>query len=554
MKTLKMALIAFTLVAFFSSTAFARSISCKDLVDAKWDDIRPFSEGMAAVMKKVSREGANGKKTEAHIWGFINDEGKTIIEPTFQSAGDFHEGAAWVITGSGTENLGEVEVRVINKKGEVLLNANELEKGRYYGAIDCSEGIIGFKTDVGYIDYYDLKGKYIAGSKSALNEDEDFITKGWHFTDGVACVTIKTKEGFNAGYIDKDGEITYLSNQIEEVRPYKNALATALDRTSRKWGVIDKQGKWVIEPQFDDWVIKDQYGYQVFSDDGIAVVKQNGKWGAIDSEGNIVIDIKHNYLSFFKSGYTVFKVNEGDKFGIYDAKGKPVAEALYDGILTKSTDGIIPVLSENKFGYMDISGKEIIKPQYDDLSSFIDGAALVRKNNIYYWIDATGNKIGEWGKSINKLGFDNEAGIIEFVRNGKSGLVKVTVNYIKVLIDGEKLKFDQEPIIKNGRTLVPLRAIFEALGAEVTWDAGSQTITALKDGKTITMRIDDKIMTIGEKKLELDVEPRILNGRTLVPIRAVAESLDAEVTWDSAAQSVIIKKKASEGNAVELMP
>jgi hypothetical protein len=73
---------------------------------------------------------------------------------------------------------------------------------------------------------------------------------------------------------------------------------------------------------------------------------------------------------------------------------------LYDGILTKSTDGIIPVLSENKFGYMDISGKEIIKPQYDDLSSFIDGAALVRKNNIYYWIDATGNKIGEWGKSI----------------------------------------------------------------------------------------------------------------------------------------------------------
>lgn len=543
MKALRLTMIIISAVwALCGSTVFAASVDCKVLVDAVWDDIRPYSDGMAAVMNKAAKEGTGGKKVEADVWGFINDEGKNIIEPEYKSTGDFHEGVVWVISDSGTGSTGAVEVQIINKKGEVVLDANKLEKGRYYGATDCSGGIIGFWTDAGYMDYYDLNGKYIAGNKSNPAGDQGCITKGWHFTDGVACIGIKTKDGMNAGYIDKNGIIAYSSNQIEEIRPYNNGLAPALDKASSKWGVIDKEGRWVIAPQFDDWLIRDQYGYQLFSVEGIAVVKQNGKWGAIDNKGNVIIKIEHDYLSFFKSGYTVYRINEDGKFGIYDMKGVTAAAPRYDGMLTKASRGIIPVLWGNKFGYIGLSGNEILKPQYDDISNFIDGVALVRKNNVYCWIDTMGNTIGGLGRSINKLGFDQEDGIIEFVSNGKSGLFKITVNYIKVLLNGTEIYFDQEPVIKNGRTLVPMRAVFEAMGATVEWDGESQTIKAVKDGRTVIMIINHKAITIDGVRLELDVEPQIINGRTLVPVRAVAESLDAEVTWDGVTKTVIIKK------------
>lgn len=87
-----------------------------------------------------------------------------------------------------------------------------------------------------------------------------------------------------------------------------------------------------------------------------------------------------------------------------------------------------------------------------------------------------------------------------------------------------------------------MRAIFEAMGATVEWEDTTKTITATKDKTTIVMQIGNKIITTGEKQIELDVEPQILNGRTLVPVRAVAESLNAKVNWDSESQTVIIEK------------
>jgi hypothetical protein len=118
---------------------------------------------------------------------------------------------------------------------------------------------------------------------------------------------------------------------------------------------------------------------------------------------------------------------------------------------------------------------------------------------------------------------------------------------ITVQLDGVTLEFDQPPIIENGRTLVPMRAIFEAMGATVTWNGETQMIMGRKGAIDIVMWIDDNIVTKnGWNEITLDTPPKIVNGRTLVPVRAIAESFNATVDWDGNAQRVSIISGPSE--------
>ena len=84
---------------------------------------------------------------------------------------------------------------------------------------------------------------------------------------------------------------------------------------------------------------------------------------------------------------------------------------------------------------------------------------------------------------------------------------------------------------------------FEALGAEVDWKDETQTVTARKDNIIIIMQIDNAVISVSGKEVELDVPPQLIDSRTLVPVRAVAEGLQADVKWDDNTQTVIITKK-----------
>jgi len=142
----------------------------------------------------------------------------------------------------------------------------------------------------------------------------------------------------------------------------------------------------------------------------------------------------------------------------------------------------------------------------------------------------------------------NVSNAIGFVRVGGSGSgatpapTPAPAQEIKVLVNGTALTFDQPPIIENGRTLVPLRAIFEALGADVDWEQSTQTVTAVKDDITIVLKIGDAFLTKNGERITLDVPAKIVGGRTLVPARAVAESFGAEVGWDQTTRTVTIKE------------
>jgi len=114
---------------------------------------------------------------------------------------------------------------------------------------------------------------------------------------------------------------------------------------------------------------------------------------------------------------------------------------------------------------------------------------------------------------------------------------------IKVTVNGKPVVFpDQQPIkTETYRVLVPLRAIFEALGATVDWNDQNQSVISKKNGKTIQVTIDSLMMLCDGKIKTLDEPARLINGRTMVPVRAVSEGLGATVEWDDATSTVIIK-------------
>ena len=117
---------------------------------------------------------------------------------------------------------------------------------------------------------------------------------------------------------------------------------------------------------------------------------------------------------------------------------------------------------------------------------------------------------------------------------------------ISVILDGEQLQFDVQPQLINDRTMVPMRAIFEALGCSVDWVEENQLIIAVKGELIISMMIDKVNMPVqnvvtGEGKIvKLDSPPVIVDDRTLVPVRAVSEALGADVDWVEDTNTVII--------------
>lgn len=118
---------------------------------------------------------------------------------------------------------------------------------------------------------------------------------------------------------------------------------------------------------------------------------------------------------------------------------------------------------------------------------------------------------------------------------------------IAVKFNGNWMNFDVDPLIINSRTMVPLRAIFEALGATVTWDGETATARATRNGKNVAVTIGSNIAVVDGEAVTIDQSASLINGRTLVPLRFVSEAFGADVQWLADSRSVII-------NAIIPMP
>lgn len=266
--------------------------------------------------------------------------------------------------------------------------------------------------------------------------------------------------------------------------------------------------------------------------------------------------------------FNVYRSDEAERFNIDD---KPYAcdifrDAAENGPFIRSYNG------SPAYSFAKASAGETIKADNSGLVQLYTLAYIYQKPDITvnYFID------GEWYSSSSEIPYKTHfimsrfadgihkveikaAGLSKTYNLYKSGnyirfgaepilppepapAAPVDTEPVKVVVNRSTLQFDQPPIIVDGRTLVPLRAIFEALDAKVEWDDLTQSITSTRNGDKIVMQIDSKKMYVNGAETTLDVSPCIVNDHTLIPVRAVAEAFDCTVRWDGDTRTVYISQ------------
>lgn len=256
-------------------------------------------------------------------------------------------------------------------------------------------------------------------------------------------------------------------------------------------------------------------------------------------------DSEREKFDISKHSYAVDIYNEAKSSGAYITEYGGASEFVFRpvnqaGMLTAS-DGKVALYT---LAY--VENQPDLKVNY-----YIDGEWYHMSSCIPYICNMDMSKISD-GRHILKISSLNIEKEYIFYKNGDAikfgteneafSVESAPPQEISVIVNGNKIMFDQPPVLLNDRTLVPLRAIFEALGATVDWNDETQTVTAFKEDTVISLTIESNILTENNNKVMMDVPAILMNGRTLVPARAVAEAFKCNVDWDETTQTVIITK------------
>jgi hypothetical protein len=119
--------------------------------------------------------------------------------------------------------------------------------------------------------------------------------------------------------------------------------------------------------------------------------------------------------------------------------------------------------------------------------------------------------------------------------------VELVINQKSLLVDGKEQVLDQAPVVLNGTTLIPIRFIVDALQGQVAWEGTEQKVTLMKNEHLIEMWIGDKDLLINGNRVTSRVAPMLINSRTMVPLRLIADAFGWEVGWDEALQKVTLQ-------------
>ncbi len=311
---------------------------------------------------------------------------------------------------------------------------------------------------------------------------------------------------------------------------------------------------WVVDPVYDYIGNPASTGAPYF-----AYVK-GGESGFMDASGNTVFgpfntkDMTASSFAEYSDGAHYAIVKEYEKIRILKEDGSFISdvESFFSTNEMTYEPEIMETISKTIEGsfdkiktvtYKNAMGENLLAPiSVIDAGNFHSGVAVIKTASGSAIVDEVGN-ITPVNAELDLTGFYYEDVCIA-KKGGKYGLVKLSKPYcISVRLDGKKVYFDQLPTIVNDRTLVPLRAIFEALNAEVEWNGAIRTVTATKGDTVVVLTIDSTTPTVNGETQTLDAPAMIINSRTMVPARFVAQSFGADVDWDGTTRTVIIKTK-----------
>lgn len=576
MKKIKKIIILILLFIFsLNSMVFAADNSYKIVEVDNIDSMRAeFSEGLCAARDKQTQH-----------WGFVDKNGNWIIQPQFRWTDEkFRDGCCVVYNPDG-------ESLLINRKGEtVYKGVKSYQKRGKYGAIQ--------------LDSESWEKEYILVDENfnnILSSDIILNPLNKESTDLNDFVVFFKHD--NVIYNYKGEKVSeFLYNKYgytpEDLICTSGIYLVYYDSINNKPVVLESNGRYVADFPDNSYVRSDSYSqsYQLYIYGDIVKIYDSDtkttKLYDIYGQNLLTIENQDIDVTAYYNKYIVLS-KYGGTCALYKTDGTLLVDfGRWDKIIPSSVSGRMMVVVNNMCGIANFDGDIEIPLEYQLSASVVSQSRLYNKgktaalvkNNKYLLVDmatlntrnldddypiadGNGRMLIRTYYSIYKLkntlsdlvdlqlntiikdiqGYpgvtDLEEGI--FVVSTETGYKFYNFNDgggIKVKLDGMEIPFDTEPIVQDGRTLVPLRAIFETLGATVNWNGTTQTVTSTKEGTTISMTIGQTEMyKNGEVKI-LDVAPQIVGGRTLVPVRAIAESFDIDVDWNGYTNTVILSR------------
>lgn len=220
------------------------------------------------------------------------------------------------------------------------------------------------------------------------------------------------------------------------------------------------------------------------------------------------------YATYGNKGHNGYK---GLLNAIENVKDKPAGAVIAGLLLTKYNTELTP---EMKAELEAIQDKDAALSAFADMlnqQGSVTDAVYVQKEAIL--------------ANVKNLNSYKKLGEL-YAQTGQNG--------IKLFVNGEESTSEVAPILKGGSTLVPFKAIAEALQAEVVWNAKDRSVTMTREGTTVKLFIDKKTAYVNGQAIILQATPAIVKGSTVVPARFVSEALKATVKWEPVSQSVVI--------------
>jgi hypothetical protein len=288
--------------------------SGKTIVEPVFDDGTGFHDGLAAV--KVGRK-----------WGFLDSGGDLVIKATLPDWGHFREGLASISTGK--------EYILVNKTGEVVV-----PRGRFCWIGSFNEGLAKVRITtrtVGRTGFIDRTGNLVI---------EPVFEDAGCFSEGLAPVLV----GGRWGYIERSGRIVIAprfigsSGNSDGAGQFADGLAPA--GSGQGFGYINKLGEFLSAPEFDE--------ARTYSD-GLGLVRTNGKFGYMSTQLELTIKAEFHYARPFVDGLAAVRECATSHYGFIDSTGQYVLRPAFWNALD-FTNGLSLVERENKIGYVNVSG------------------------------------------------------------------------------------------------------------------------------------------------------------------------------------------------------
>lgn len=332
------------------------------------------------------------------------------------------------------------------------------------------------------------------------------------------------------------------------------------------------------------WAVDGQKILTVIPNDCIGDgVDCNVAVGAVDSEdgvnilmfvdGKCVLNVFDTDKTAIREGqYFTFVANGNAEFSAYDGGKLPTVPAMVvaDGTAKAgekfTADHRYIALGEDEPGVCNMEwyfSKEIEGTNFTDLqqNAKYEFTSKYIVDGEYEKLDTVGAEHTVAEEEIGgyyKIFVTDEEGavltkqIIPVVTNSVDEIldssIVLLINCEYSFVNGEKVQIDPDdysvrPDIVDGRTLVPVRFIAESYGAEVSWDDATKKVTINLDGKTICFVLNEKSYTVDGEELALDVPAQVMYDRTMVPIRVVSEAFGKTVFWDNTNRLIVINSE-----------